>query len=318
MRGQPASALHPICPAPRFLLSSPKIIDQGILRDDYRVIFASFIVMLVALLVVWILSTIRVGPRLSANTVFRVRITIVFVFITICILIIRSSITTPIDPQLFQTDDCMVSCWNNLIIGETSIDAVRSLESTYDFFRESEDEQFLARADWKGFVIRTTGGMRVQIDLLSGLVSQIELTATTSAFSLSLRDIINRLGNTDYVLLYYYEPSPPRIQVNISDIIFFYPEAGYIISAAFPSRLSEGVVKTCITGNELINNILIVKANTIDQVLVDIARQSDEISIPIFEDRWHNFILNGLRPLLTFGCFQMPYPPHISLGVESW
>ncbi|MBZ0281966.1 MAG: hypothetical protein K8L97_14590 [Anaerolineae bacterium] len=273
-----------------------------------------FIIVVIALPVAWMLYAIQNALHLSASTIFRIRSTIVFIFITICILIIRSSVTPPVDSQLFQNDDCMVSCWNNLIVGTTNIDTVYSLKNTYDYFRESENSQRSTREDRKEFVVQTTDGMRIQIELLGGIVSQIELTATTGAFSLSLRDIINRLGRTDYVLLYYYGSSTSRMQVNTSHITLFYPEAGYIVSASFPSDLSGSVVRTCITGDELINNILIVKVNTIDRVLVDLARQPRAI----FEDRLHNFILNGLRPLSRFGCFQMPYPPDISLGIESW
>ncbi len=166
----------------------------------------------------------------------------------------------------------------------------------------------------------TDKGMTILVDAIEGVISQIELIAHAS-FSLSLQDVIDHLGNTDYVLLYYYEPFTPRMEVNTSYITLYYPEAGYIVSASIPSTLYSGAgVKACISGTELINNVLIVKTDSINQVLADLnrlpyfARQDSEDDW----NEWRNYILDGLKPLPDFGCFYMPFPPEALLGMRTW
>ena len=196
------------------------------------------------------------------------------------------------------------------------MDTLRAfLKTKSDNFEVIDTHELTGKENTKSFDTQPTDGMQIHIDTTGGYISQIRLTA--SAFSLSLDDIIKQLGNSNYVVIYYFMVHNDKTDILDSQIVFFYPDIGYVFSASSPSNLSEPNVETCISGNELINDIRVVPVGTIDQVFTYLDRPSGQNMI-FSRDRWRNYLLSALKPLPNFGCFKMPYSPLSDLFMQTW
>jgi len=278
----------------------------------------SVLIFLVACLALfWIFSVTRKESGLSPQRIIWSRIFGYCLVGLSFIPVIQSFIfKPPIDSQLFQSKDCHTACWNNLVAGQTNLDALRTfLRTKPNSFEESDTHKLTGKKDTKSFDPQTTDGMQIHVDSTGDFISQIRLTA--SAFSLSLDDIIKQFGNSDYAAIYYFMVHNDKTDILDSQIVFFYPDKGYVFSASSPSKLSEPNVETCISGNELINDIRVVPVGTIDQSFAYLDRPPGQNMI-FSKDRWRSYLINALKPLPTFGCYKMPYSPLSDLFMQTW
>ncbi len=259
-----------------------------------------FILALSLLAVIWVFSVTRPASGLSRKTIFRVRGLAVCFWVLSCFLIIPSLRTVPVNPQLFQNDNCQISCWNGVTVGKTNVDDLREiLQAQYRHVEENESHVWSNDGDWRIFDIQTDDGMQIHIDTKGGFVSQIALTANT--FSLSLNDMLHLLGQTNFATVYDVPEMVGNIlgetMVENRSITIFYPDSGYILTAALPSQSSK---HRCISGDELINAIQIVEAGTIDQLLAHL--DSPPVAVPYPTNNWQNDLLKNLKPLSAFAC----------------
>ncbi len=233
-----------------------------------------------------------------------------------CIPIIQSFIRkTPTDSQLFQSDSCHIACWNDLVVGQTDLDTLRtSLKNKFNHFEEMDTYKSTWKLGTKSFEAQSDDGMQVHIDTLGNSINKINLFG--NQFSLSLNNVIAKLGSTKYIAIIYYTTSNDKMTI-WSEVTFYYPDKGYVISAALPSKLLEYQVETCISDNDLVNNIIVVEPGSIDQVLMRLGNPSNPNDI-YSEDRSRKYILNALKPLQKFGCFKMPFPPSSDLMMQTW
>jgi hypothetical protein len=278
----------------------------------------SVLILLVACLALfWIFSVTRKESELSPRTIAWIR---KFGFCLVglaCVPLIQSFILKPPSvSQLFQSTDCRIACWNDLVPGQTNLDTLRAfLRAKPNSFEESDTHKLTGKEDTKSFDTQTTDGMQIHVDTTGDFISQIRLTA--SAFSLSLSDVIRQFGNSDYAAIYYFMVHNDKTDILDSQIVFFYPDKGYVFSTSSPSNLSEPNVETCISGNELINDIRVVPVGTIDQIFSQLDRPPGKNMI-FSKDRWRSYLINALKPLSNYGCYKMPYSPLSDLFMQTW
>lgn len=276
-----------------------------------------FIFSVACLALFWIFTVTQKESGLSSQKIVWLRRFGFFLVGLAFIPVIQSFILKPpIDSQLFQSKDCNIACWNDLVVGQTNLNTLRAvLEKKFNHFEELDTYKSTWKLGTKSFEAKTDDGMQVHIDTVDGLVYQIELSA--QAFSLSLNDITKHLGKTEHVLVYYAPIYNEKTIIDASRIVFFYPDKGYIIYATSPSNLSDYYVETCISGNEWISGIRVVEPGTIDQVLIYLyGPPGPPMIFP--KDLWRSIVQKGLKPLSTFGCFKMAYPPRSDSFMQTW
>ncbi|MBA3871537.1 MAG: hypothetical protein H0X30_20520 [Anaerolineae bacterium] len=277
---------------------------------------AVFIFSLACLVLFWIFSVTQKESGLSPHRIIWSR-RFGFCLVGLAFIPVVQSfiLKAPIDSQLFESKECNIACWNDLVVGQTNLDTLRaSLKKKFNRFEELDTYKSTWKLGTKSFKAQTDDGMQVHIDTVDGVISQMELSA--QAFSLSLNDIINHLGKTDDALVYYTVISNDFTIID-SRIALFYPDKGYVIYATSPSNVSNNYVETCITGNEWISGIRVVEPGSIDQVLIYLdSPPGPPMVFP--KDLWRSIVLKGLKPLSTFGCFKMLYPPRSDSYMQTW
>lgn len=254
-------------------------------------------------------------PYLSAKSLLITLIAATFIFV---ILIFVSA--EPINLDLFQNRDCRVSCWNNLIVGKSTIDTVRSfMSSKYKDYQELDAAIIQGKGNTTNFEAQTTKGMSVYISVSEGLVDQIDLSA--DRFSYSLSDVIYQLGMTEYVHVRYTANIEGGFlggskEVIQGEVAFFYPNNGYIFYAPVRSQRLNNKVEICINENDLIDHITIVESGSIDSVFLNLSHSRTTI---YFDDTLRRLIFDSLKPLPDFDCINLAYPPSWNISnFQSW
>jgi hypothetical protein len=288
------------------------MIDQSLLGVRNLI---PLIIAIGCLTLVWVFVITNSKSNLPKRVIITVRSSALFLFGLACILLIQLY-TNRIDPRLFQNADCHVACWNDLIMGKTTVDAMQaSMEKELSSFKELDNSyrswEHPGERIFEGY---TREGMRVDIDTLNGIIHRIELQADT--FSLSLKEIISHLGSTQYVHLLYETVLVYRLgtaQATEGWAIFYYPSAGYVFRVPLSAHLIGDKVKLCVQQDQLVNRIDVVAVGSIDELLGSLPYSGNlELS-----SSYQTYMLSTLKPLQDFGCFDLPYPPE-QFTIQAW
>lgn len=277
----------------------------------------SFLVFAIVILAfIWVFSLTRSESGLSRQKIFWSRCLAFCCVSLACITLILSFVPkAPVNLQLSESKNCQIACWNDLVIAQTTLDSLRTLlKKKFDHFEEIDTYKSTWEIGTKSFQLRTNDGMEIYINTEGDFINRINLFA--DRFSLSLNNIISNLGSAKYVIISYYITHNDKVTI-WSEITFYFPDRGYAVTANLPSTILEHEVETCISGNELVNNITIVEPGSIDQVLIRLSNPVNPNDIYSI-DQSRKYVLDSLKPLSTFGCFKMPYPPSSDLPMQSW
>jgi hypothetical protein len=167
-----------------------------------------------------------------------------------------SAATLP-DWGVFDSLDCLSACWRDLRVGETT---------------ETELDEFYRNKYNGNFQISTHGDYKsytsiVSADLKDSLLFKIQIAGLSN---LTLGEILDQLGEPDYINLSYHIPS----NINERGVMLklFYPDNGFIfyfdIRGGLDLRkISDNEVEICYRREVLASKITIVQVGSIETLI---------------------------------------------------
>jgi hypothetical protein len=161
---------------------------------------------------------------------------------------------------LFSNSDCFRACWQGLNLGQTS---VGELETFLRNSTSSGNFQITSLPD--GFLFYES--VDVNAVTQNDYLFMLELTGP---YNTSLGEVINTLGNPDYVSIYYHTGS--EVYYLEAYIEMYYPQEGFVFYSGYQggldvSQASNGTVDVCVEVEDVITRVHILEPSSIEDML---------------------------------------------------
>jgi hypothetical protein len=195
-------------------------------------------------------------------------------------------------PQFFTDPTCVLPCWQNLQVSESTLDEVERVFGDEDFSYEMERVSYISyRAEFED---------RYFADAI--VLDDTLFRMHISAINITLRDMIYHLGTPDYFAIYIIEnidlPFRPAIWGAVE---IYYVEQGLIFEIGnVNAQETTNGANVCLDENMRASSVVIVESGDIDTMLNGL--HFDEIPARDVS-AYRNFLLNWQG----FTCTIRPY-----------
>ncbi|MCI0709153.1 MAG: hypothetical protein L0154_03230 [Chloroflexi bacterium] len=166
------------------------------------------------------------------------------------------------DIELFEDANCIESCWQNLHLGESTVNELERFVEETDYF---EVEASILDTIHEGFVLYTFSypGSSISFLVENDILVSIGFFGVSGV---SLKEIVDKLGEPPYFDSDYgYDYRKDQL---VGWIELYYPEKGYYFNIAAPaSRLSSAEINVCFSEQSSVDHIEIFPPNTIETML---------------------------------------------------